>query len=156
MSNHEKADGGEQALTRGDYESLAAFRFAIRRFMHFSTQAAQDAGLTTSQHQALLSIKGHPTDGPMTIGQLAEHLVVAPHTAAELVSRLEDDEMVKRVPDTTDRRRVGLRLTAKAERALRRLTNIHLQEVRILAPGLIETLQDLLADGAKPHLKRAV
>lgn len=140
-----QAKGGSAgALAQGDYERLAAFRFALRRFQHFSAEAAHAAGLTPTQHQALLSIKGHPGRRLMSIGQLAEHLLVAPHSAAELVQRLEDDGMLDKVPDAQDRRRIGLALTMQADAALRRLTSIHLQEVRVMAPGLIETLQGLL------------
>ena len=136
--------GGAGALAQGDYERLAAFRFALRRFQQFSGEAAHAAGLTPTQHQALLSIKGHPGRRLMSIGQLAEHLLVAPHSAAELVQRLEDDGMLRKMPDGMDRRRIGLKLTPKAEAALRRLTSIHLQEVRVMAPDLIETLRALL------------
>lgn len=140
-----RVTGNATAPSERDYQRLAAFRHTLRRFTSFSAQAAHEAGLTTSQHQALLSVKGHPGRAPMTIGQLAEHLVVAPHTAAELVGRLELDGMLTKVPDPSDRRRMGLRLTAKAEAALRVLSSIHLQEIRDLAPGLIETLEGLLS-----------
>jgi DNA-binding MarR family transcriptional regulator len=131
-----------KSLTQADFENLAAFRHALRRFANFSTQAAKDAGLTTHQHQALLAIKGR-RDGAMTIGALAEDLFIAPHTAAELVGRLAAAGLVDRVEDSADRRRVGLRLTQKAEDALAELTEIHLREVRILAPRLLTLFRDL-------------
>ena len=45
---------------KSQYETLAAFRYALRRFIHFSEEAAQAAGITAQQHQALLAIKGFP------------------------------------------------------------------------------------------------
>ena len=134
------------ALTQADYESLAAFRFALRRFTHFSVEAAQAAGLTPNQHQALLAIKGHvpSADGaPIIVGDLAGRLMIAPHSAAELVARLCDAGMVEKVNSEADRRRVGLVLTTKAETALRRLTQVHLREVRVLAPRLMAILREL-------------
>lgn len=145
MGSHVQATKSDASLTQTDYASLAAFRYALRRFMHFSAGAAQEAGLTPTQHQALLTVKGHPSDGAISIGQLAEHMIIAPHTAAELVMRLEDADLLEKRPDSNDRRRVGLHLTRKAERALRRLSDIHMQEIREIAPGLIGTLQTLLA-----------
>jgi DNA-binding MarR family transcriptional regulator len=47
-------------LGKAQYETLAAFRYALRKFLHFSETAAQAAGLTPQQHQALLAIKGFP------------------------------------------------------------------------------------------------
>jgi hypothetical protein len=45
-------------LTIAEYQTL--FRYHLRRFLQFSEQAAQIAGLTTRQYQALLAIKGIP------------------------------------------------------------------------------------------------
>ena len=137
---------GRNGLTQADYENLAAFRHALRRFVSFSTEAARAAGLTTQQHQALLAIKG-ARGGPPTIGALADTLIVAPHTAAELVARLEAAGLVTRITDAADRRRVGLQLTVQAEQALGRLTAMHLREVKVLAPRLMSIFQDL-----DPHL----
>ena len=131
-----------QELTQGDYESLAAFRYALRRFVNFSTEAARTAGLTTQQHQALLAIKGN-RGAALTIGALAETLLIAPHTAAELVARLETSGLVFRVADPADRRKVGLGLTAQADDALHKLSMVHLQEVRLLAPRLMAIFRDL-------------
>ncbi|HKW97452.1 MAG TPA: hypothetical protein VJN43_06940 [Bryobacteraceae bacterium] len=46
-----------QFITQGDYQSLAEFRHQIRRFLHFSEQAARGAGLEPQQHQLLLALK---------------------------------------------------------------------------------------------------
>ena len=79
----------------------------------------------------------------MTVGHLAEQLIVAPHTAAELVARLEGDGLVRKRSDAADRRRVVLDLTARAETALRKLTLAHRREVRGLTPRLLTLLRDL-------------
>ena len=50
----------ERKLTYQDFESLAEFRRLIRRFLHFSEQAARNAGLEPKQHQLLLALKGLP------------------------------------------------------------------------------------------------
>ena len=57
-------DSGAMSRTRplikSQYETLAAFRYALRRFIRFSEEAAQAAGVTAQQYQALLAIKGFP------------------------------------------------------------------------------------------------
>ncbi|NLS05497.1 MarR family transcriptional regulator [Rhizobium sp. P32RR-XVIII] len=134
-------------LTQADYEALAALRYALRKFTDFSTSAAQEEGLPPQQHQALLAIKGLPEGEVMTVGMLAERLLIAPHTATELVGRLIASAYVQRETDSEDRRRQTLKLTGKAEDILLRLSAIHLHEVREMAPRLIEILSRLRDDG---------
>jgi len=132
-----------ERLTDADYEALSNLRYTLRRFMDFSTSAAQEEGLPTQQHQALLSIKGHRGEDAMTIGMLAERLLIAPHSATELVGRLVTAGYVSRRTDPNDKRRQTLELTDKAERVLKRLTAIHLTEIREMAPQLIDILRKL-------------
>ena len=132
-----------ERLTDADYEALSNLRYTLRRFMDFSTSAAQEEGLPTQQHQALLSIKGHRGEDSMTIGMLAERLLIAPHSATELVGRLVTAGYVSRRTDPNDKRRQTLELTDKAERVLKRLTAIHLTQIREMAPQLIDILRKL-------------
>ena len=97
--------GVDKTLSQADYEALATLRYTLRKFMDFSTSAAHEAGLPPQQHQALLAIKGNGAGEAMTIGMLAEKLLIAPHTATELVGRLTDGGYVTRHPDPTDKRR---------------------------------------------------
>ena len=135
------------AMRDSDYEALAQFRYQVRTFLAFSEDAARRAGLTPQQHQALLAIKGLPEGEVMTVGMLAERLLIAPHTATELVGRLIASAYVQRETDSEDRRRQTLKLTRKAEDILLRLSAIHLHEVREMAPRLIEILSRLRDDG---------
>jgi DNA-binding MarR family transcriptional regulator len=130
-------------LSQSDYETLSRFRFALRQFTAFSARAAHAAGLPPQQHQALLTIKGHAGPAQMTVGVLAEQLLIAPQTATELVNRLAEAGLVARVADKDDRRRQTLALTDKAEAVLASLTVAHLREMRQLAPALIALLQTL-------------
>ena len=51
-------ESDEMPLT--DYQALAELRYRIRRFLHFSEQAARAAGLEPQHHQLLLAVKGLP------------------------------------------------------------------------------------------------
>jgi DNA-binding MarR family transcriptional regulator len=133
----------KDTLGDDDYEALANLRFTLRRFMDFSTSAAQQEGLPSQQHQALLAIKGHHAAEAMTIGMLANRLLIAPHTATELVGRLSTAGLVQRHADREDKRRQTLTLTEKAEVVLLRLSSVHLKEIREMAPELINILQRL-------------
>jgi DNA-binding MarR family transcriptional regulator len=123
-------------VARRQYETLAAFRQALREFLRFSQDAARAAGLTPQQHQALLAIKGFPGGTPISVGELAGRLQVRHHSAVGLVDRLVKARLLRRVPLRTDRRKVTLRLTAGGEKILRKLSAAHLSELRKLRPHL--------------------
>ncbi|HEY1542598.1 MAG TPA: MarR family transcriptional regulator [Xanthobacteraceae bacterium] len=129
-------------LKGADYERLAEFRYLLRQFLIFSEQAADRAGLTAQQHQALLAIKGFGAAQPLTVGDLAGRLGIKPHSAVGLVDRLLAKSLVRRQTGARDRRQVMLALTAQAERLLARLSAAHRAELKRLAP----LLQTLLAD----------
>src|SRR3954454_18173629 len=80
--------GSPDDLAAEDYQALAELRDQIRRFVHFSEQAARAAGLEPQQHQLLLAVKGQPEDEEASVGALAERLQLQPHSALELVERL--------------------------------------------------------------------
>jgi DNA-binding MarR family transcriptional regulator len=131
----------EQRLTAMDYAAIAAFRLELRRFLLFSEAAAAKVGLPPQQHQALLAIAGHPGPGQPSVGTIAKQLLVAPHTAAELVSRMVQAGLVTKAASPEDRRRIELRLTPNAERILRQLTSAHFHELENLEPALARALR---------------
>ena len=47
-------------LDQRDDERLLAFRTGLRRFLAWSGQQAEAAGITPAQHQLLLAVRGHP------------------------------------------------------------------------------------------------
>jgi DNA-binding MarR family transcriptional regulator len=128
-----------------DYRALADFRLELRRFLAFSAEAAEAAGLTPRQHQALLAIKALENSGGIVVGLLAERLLVRRHTAVGLVDRLEHAGLVRRSVDPADRRRVRVSLTREGEKRLRSLSGVHLQELRSMAPALVRLLAKLQA-----------
>jgi DNA-binding MarR family transcriptional regulator len=131
-------------LTQTDYRALSDFRYQIRRFLHFSEQAAAAEGLEPQQHQMLLAIQGlDEPDGP-TIGRLAEYLMVKHHSAVGLVDRLEERGLVERVRGEEDRRQVRVRIAAEGVRKLKRLSSLHREELRLSEPALVETLKRIL------------
>jgi DNA-binding MarR family transcriptional regulator len=123
-------------VTKKEYEKLAAFRFNLRQFLRFSEMAARSVGLTSQQHQALLSIKGFPDGKVITIGQLAEQLQVAHHTTVELVDRLTLQDLVLREVSAVDRRHVHIKLTDRGVEILEALTWVHREELRRLSRRL--------------------
>jgi DNA-binding MarR family transcriptional regulator len=112
---------GAARLRRSDLETLADFRYELRRFLRFAEQAATEAGLTPLQYQLLLQVAGWQTREGPTVGALAERLQAAQHGVVALVTRCERAGLVERRPGRADRRRVHVCITAAGERAVRRV-----------------------------------
>ncbi|MGO8700787.1 MAG: MarR family transcriptional regulator [Limisphaerales bacterium] len=127
-------------LTKSDYETLAAFRYALRRFIHFSEGAANAAAITPQQHQALLAIKGFPARDKITVGELAERLQLRHHSAVGLADRLMVEKLVTRLPSAEDRRQVLLQLTRRGEEVLEKLSAVHREELKRIGPEISQLL----------------
>jgi DNA-binding MarR family transcriptional regulator len=130
-------------LADRDYRTLAQFRHALRVFLRFSEEAARAEGLTPSQHQLLLAIRGFPSKEPPTIGEVAEFLQVQHHSVVELVDRAVAAHLVRRSTDAQDRRRQRLSLTATGSKTLERLSAAHRSELRAFRDRMSDVLQEL-------------
>jgi DNA-binding MarR family transcriptional regulator len=139
----------ERSLMLADYQSLAELRYQIRRFLHFSEQAAREAGLEPRQHQLLLTMKGLPPGTRPRIGELAQRLQIQHHSAVELVNRLAAGGYVRRHRGGEDRREVLLSLTPKGERVLRELSLHHKDELRMRGPALVTALKRAMQVGKR-------
>jgi DNA-binding MarR family transcriptional regulator len=141
--------------TAADYESLAELRYQIRRFLHFSEQAAREAGLEPRQHQLMLTLKGLPPETRPRIGELAERMQIQHHSTVELVNRLAAGGYVRRHRGGEDRREVLLSLTPKGEKVLRELSLHHKAELRLRGPALVSALRRAMQMGKSPNGIRA-
>jgi DNA-binding MarR family transcriptional regulator len=128
-------------LLPDDYEALATFRYAMRKFLNFSKHAlAAEAHLTPEQYEALLALKAFASSDGLTISELSERLQVRHHSAVSLVDRLEGLRLVRREHDVLDRRRVFVRLTPSGSRLLAKVAALHRREIRVRSPEMIEAL----------------
>ncbi len=124
-------------------QELAEFRFALRRFLHFSEEAATRVGLTPQQHQLLLQIAGAPKGTVTAVGYLAERLALRHHSVVELGNRCEEAGLIVRTSDPENRRHVVLKMTAEGNRLLRKLSSDHARELNELGPQLAAALKAL-------------
>jgi DNA-binding MarR family transcriptional regulator len=128
------ADSGQ--VTKAEFEALAAFRHAIRRFLRFSEQEARKAGITPQQHQLLLAIKGYPNRESATVSELAERLQMRQHSMVGLIDRTEAQGLVRRESGVVDRRQVYIFLTPLGEELLCKLAIIHRRELHSMSEVL--------------------
>lgn len=124
------------------YQGLAGFRFALRRFLAFSEAAIHEGGITPQQYQALLVIKTR-SRGSITIGELADQMLLQHNGAVQLVDRLGNAGLVERRQSTIDRRGVVVTMTSKGGKLLERLASAHINELLKHEPLLAESLNRL-------------
>jgi DNA-binding MarR family transcriptional regulator len=136
----------QAVLGDDDYHALHAFRFSIRRFLHFSELAARAEGIEPRQHQLLLAVRAAGPGG-LRIGDIAERLCLRPHSAAGLADRAERQGLARRSASGGDRREVYLELTPEGERALEELSLHHMRELQTAGPALARTLEAILEGG---------
>jgi DNA-binding MarR family transcriptional regulator len=143
------ADAGEPLSDR-DYQALGAFRSAMREFLAFSEEGAEEQGLTSQQHQALLAIRTHTGGEAMTIGELANCLLIKHHSAIGLIARLIEGGFVDRRPSEIDRRRVLVALTMKGSAALEKISVRNLGQLKLAARILQQVSQTARALEPRP------
>ncbi len=138
-----------------NFEALADFRYAIRRYLKFSERNTRKAGLEPQQYQALLAIKGLGDLQSATIGMLAERLQIQHHSAVELVDRLEKHRMIRRHRSQSDRRKVVVELTRRGESKLMRVSLPHRDELQVAGRRLLRALERFVShDGTRPAKRK--
>ena len=142
-------------LILADYRAMAEFRFQIRKFLHFSDQAVEAAGLERGQYQLMLAIKGLPEGVRPRIRDVANRMLIQHHSTVELINRLEAGGYVQRERAVDDRREVLLELTPKGERVLAELALHHHEELQDAAPALVAALRRVMTGKKKLELMRA-
>lgn len=128
--------GSVEPLTKQDFEALAQFRFAIRRYLRFSEETVRRHGITPQHYQLLLALKGHPGREWVTVGELSERLQLRHHSVVELLNRAQQNGLITRVADPDDRRSVRVYLSDSGESILLRLGAAHRDQLQRMAAAL--------------------
>ena len=108
---------------------VAVFRYELRRFLRFSERAARACGVTPQQHQLLLGVAGFSRNGSTTISDLAEFLQERHNAVVGLVERAAQHGLVRKEQGQPDRRVVRVSLTRPGAAVLKKLTQLHLDEL---------------------------
>ncbi|EAU46824.1 MarR family winged helix-turn-helix transcriptional regulator [Salipiger bermudensis] len=81
----------------------------------------QSNGIAIEQYRVLKSLE---EEGPLPMGRLAERVLVEPATLTKIIDRMVRDNLVFRVPDEKDRRKVRVALSASGVAICRQLEGI--------------------------------
>lgn len=132
------------------------------RFHRIATAAMDERlrelfGYSLDDYDVLHQIADHDT--PITMGALAERLLVANSSCNRIVGRLVAAGLVERTRGDRDRREVLVALTAEGRRLRRRMAAVHVRDIERLVgtplstqrlQHLDATLRHLLADATTP------
>ncbi|HEX7252981.1 MAG TPA: MarR family transcriptional regulator [Thermoanaerobaculia bacterium] len=134
------------ALQAEHYRNLARFRYALRKFLRFSENAAREARVSPGQYQLLLFVKDFPAPGP-TVSDLAERLQIRHQSAVGLIDRCMRSGLVRRQRDSNDGRRVRVQLTRNGTRLLARLVLEHYRGLAELGAAMPRPLSTRVSPG---------
>ncbi|MEP0548175.1 MAG: MarR family transcriptional regulator [Rhodothermales bacterium] len=125
-------------------ERLAAFTDAIRRLDGYNVQVA---GELAARHEALnlqdlmaLSVLG--AHGPSRMGEMAEHLDLAPASTTPIVDRLEAQGLARRRRSDTDRRVWLVELAEAGEQVVTELDTIYHRAAAEMLASLTDAEQE--------------
>ena len=119
-----------------DYRALAQWRHALRRFLSASETITLSLGVSPTQYQLLLFVRGSDNGGP-SIADLAERLQVRHQSAVGLVDRCQRAGLVRRRRDPANRRRVLVGLTRRGSGLLARLAAEHYRTIEKLGAAFV-------------------
>jgi DNA-binding MarR family transcriptional regulator len=122
-------------MSKADFETLANFRYQLRRFLRFSEEVTRSRGITPLQYQLMLQIKGFPGREWASVAELAERLQAKHHGVVALISRCEAAGLVQRNASRSDQRRVEVTLTADGVKCLEHLGRLHRDELHSVKHG---------------------
>lgn len=127
----QKKRAARKSQSAAHYEALAEFLVQLRRFLALSETNARRNNVSSQQYQALLTIKGLSLPHQhMSVGELADFLLVKRSTAVGMVSRMTKTGLLKRFRDSRDGRRVLVMLTRKGEQRLSNVAELNWLELR--------------------------
>ncbi|MER5946941.1 MarR family transcriptional regulator [Streptomyces sp. NPDC001904] len=104
-----------------------------RRLHRIQKRQLEPVGITPAQSRLLRALVHYDT--PPRMADLADRLEVVPRAVTTVVDGLEAGELVRRVPDPTNRRVIRIELTERGRAALRELRSARRAAAEeILAP----------------------
>ncbi len=134
---------GRERLNADKLEAMAEFRYALRRFLHFSETSAEEQGISAQQYQLLQVVQAMSAERPVSISIIAERMVLRHNSAVELVDRAERLRLVERLADKEDLRRSIVVLTEHGRKVLTRVAAAHLAELETAGPVMVQALERL-------------
>ena len=163
MTKSDKAGENNVPLTVTRDELLVdgrddEFRNMVHAALAFSARLnairdgyAEFVGLPGPQYTILVSILHLQHDGAVGVKRLADHLSLSGTFVTTETRKLEEAGIVTKIKDKSDKRRVSLKVTAKGEDLLRRLSEVQ-QQVNNVHFGSLSQDEFLVLKKVMPEL----
>ena len=135
-------------MTDTDYGALAAFHDQLHRAMAATILQTRQAGLRHEAFLLMMALRLKSSDGPATVGQLAETLRWNRPEVVEIVDDLVRRGFVDRTRDRADRRRFLITLTPAGEQWLTPLAKNVMNELAVSGPDLLRTTRVAVSHAA--------
>lgn len=129
------------AGTEGDDSLAEAFWAVARELRHRSSEALAPWDIAPSHSRALGVVARH---GTLRLGDLAEHLRIAPRSTTEVVDALEHRGLVERLPDPDDRRATLVQLTEHGQEVVAAIRTARSEQTDAFFATLSPTDRDRL------------
>ncbi|TVR65711.1 MAG: MarR family transcriptional regulator [Spirochaetaceae bacterium] len=101
--------------------------FTRKTLLRWMPELVSELGITGERYMVLFELALQPD---MSLKGLADNLLTSPPTMSVMVNALVEQDLVTRIPDPEDRRRVVLRLSENGERELARAEAALLERYR--------------------------
>ncbi|MCT2586373.1 MarR family winged helix-turn-helix transcriptional regulator [Actinophytocola gossypii] len=132
-----------------DAEAVARLRRAIGRLARMFNAASASEDLTPTQ-ASVLGLVAHR--GPLGLAELTELEGLNPTMVSRVVSKLDGDGLIRRLPDPADQRAVQLEATEPGRQTHQRILAARTETVAKILEGLPPEVGDTLRD-ALPALE---
>ena len=123
-------------LADRNYRALADWRHALRKFLAASQTITRAHGVSPTQYQLLLFVRGSANGAP-AIEELAQRLQVRHQSAVGLVDRCARAGLVRRRRDPDNGRRVLVEATRRGAALLHRLAARHFATIEKLGTAFV-------------------
>ena len=142
-------DAWRQALPGLDPSPLALVGRVIVLAQHLDKSvnaALARHDLTLGQFDILATLRRHSPKGGLTPGQLLGSVMLTSGGMTARLSRLEQDGLVRRLPDPNDRRGVVVELTTKGRKLIESAAATRFEEANDSLPPLSDSEQRALSE----------
>ncbi len=119
-----------------NYRALADWRHALRKFLAASEAITRAHGVSPTQYQLLLFVRGSAGGAP-AIEDLAQRLQIRHQSAVGLVDRCAQAGLVRRRRDPNNGRRVLVEATRRGAALLHRLAARHFATIEKLGSAFV-------------------
>lgn len=145
----------KSSINDEQYRSLAALRYYMRAYLRNIEVAANSVGLEYQQYVAMLAVRAISPQQKCTIRVLSDQLLLKHHSTVELVDRMEKKQLVRRMRDDHDHRKVCVELLPKGEKLLAVVVRRRLREVSTDGRNIIDNMKRLLDQAVKGRRRKS-